>query len=178
MAIYTIRPARPHDLSQVPLIELAAAQLLRGHAPESVLNETTSLDELEAALWRGRLWVAVADATPVGFAQVEILDAETVHLKEIDVLPGHGRRGVGTSLVLQVCRWAASAGYLGVTLTTFRDVPWNMPFYLRLGFRVVEPSDYTPSLSGIVDDEGRRGLDSSRRVVMKRFVSGSSVTPL
>jgi len=52
-----------------------------------------------------------------------------------------------------------------------------MPFYLRLGFRVVDARDYTPELSAIVDDEGRRGLDSSRRVVMKRFVSGSSVTP-
>jgi GNAT superfamily N-acetyltransferase len=162
----------------VPLIERAAAGLLRGHAPESVLNETTSLDELEAAHRLGHLWVAVADETPVGFAHVEVLDAVTAHLKEIDVLPGHGRRGVGTSLVLQVCRWAASAGYPYVTLTTFRDVPWNMPFYQRLGFGVVETHDYTAVLRAIVEDEVRRGLDRSRRVVMKRFVSVGPVTPL
>jgi GNAT superfamily N-acetyltransferase len=176
-ATYTIRLARPRDLLQVPIIECAAAQLLRGHAPESVLHETTSHAELDAARRLGHLWVAVADETPVGFAHVETLDTLTAHLKEIDVLPSHGRRGVGTSLVSHVCRWAASAGYLWVTLTTFRNVPWNMPFYLRLGFRVVDARDYTPVLSAIVDDEGRRGLDSSRRVVMKRFVSGSSVTP-
>ena len=40
-------------------------------------------------------------------------------------------------LVLQVCDWAAGNGYASVTLTTFRDVPWNMPFYERLGFRVI-----------------------------------------
>ena len=42
MPHYAIGLARTGDLPRLPLIELAAAQLLRGHAPESVLNETTS----------------------------------------------------------------------------------------------------------------------------------------
>ena len=39
---YSITTARPQDLARLPAIELAAARLLAGHAPESVLNETTS----------------------------------------------------------------------------------------------------------------------------------------
>ena len=164
---YAVCRARPQDLDYLPHIELEAARLLRGHAPESVLNETTSRADLEAALRDGDLWVALADDVPVGFAHVEPIDAATAHLEELDVLPAHGRRGLGTRLVQAVCRWAATNGYEAVTLTTFRDVPWNMPFYERLGFRVVPPAALSPALRAIVEDETRRGLDPSCRVVMR-----------
>ena len=92
---YTITAARPQDLTRLAAIELAAAQLLVGHAPESVLNETTSLDLLEKAQREGHLWVALADDGPVGFAHVELIERDAVHLEEIDVHPDHSRRGLG-----------------------------------------------------------------------------------
>ena len=165
---YTISAARVEDLSRLSAIELAAARLLEGHAPESVLNETTSLDVLKRAQREGRLWVALADDVPVGFAHVEVIEPEAAHLEEIDVHPDHGRRGLGTKLILRVCEWAAKHGYDAVTLTTFRDVPWNMPFYSRLGFAVVLPDELSDALRTVVDDETQRGIDPSRRVVMKR----------
>jgi GNAT superfamily N-acetyltransferase len=165
---YTISAARVEDLSRLSAIELAAARLLEGHAPESVLNETTSLDVLKRAQREGRLWVALADDVPVGFAHVEVIEPGAAHLEEIDVHPDHGRRGLGAKLIRQVCKWAASNGYGAVTLTTFRNVPWNSPFYLRLGFDVVAPEQLSASLRATVEDETRRGLDPSRRVVMKR----------
>jgi GNAT superfamily N-acetyltransferase len=165
---YRISAARPADLAGLPEIELAAARLLAGHAPESVLSETTSHDTLKVAQLEGRLWVALANDVPVGFAPVQVLDADTVHLEEIDVHPDHGRRGIGTRLVMHVCRWAAAAGYRSVTLTTFRDVPWNRPFYARLGFEIVVADDLPPALRAIVEDELCRGLDPLRRVAMIR----------
>ena len=165
---YTITAARLQDLSRLSAIELAAARLLEGHAPESVLNETTSLDVLKQAQREGRLSVALADDVPVGFAHVEVIEADAVHLEEIDVHPEHGRRGLGARLVLRVCEWAAVHRYGSVTLTTFREVPWNMPFFAQLGFVVVRPEQLPTSLVAIVDDETRRGLDPLRRVVMKR----------
>ena len=118
-----------------------------------------------------RLWVALADDDPVGFAHVETIERNAVHLEEIDVHPGHGRHGLGTMLVLHVCRWAVSNGYESVTLTTFRDPPWNMPFYARLGFEVVPREELSSALRAVVDDESRRGLDASHRVVMRRRLS-------
>jgi GNAT superfamily N-acetyltransferase len=165
---YTITAARLVDLGLLPAIELAAARLLAGRAPESVLGETTSQDVLERAQRNGHLWVVLADDVPVGFARVEMIEPNVAHLEEIDVHPEHGCHGLGTRLVLQVCQWAASSGYEAVTLTTFRDVPWNMPFYSRLGFGVVPTSQLSSGLSAVVEDETRRGLDASRRVVMKR----------
>ena len=165
---YSITTPRPQDLARLPAIELAAARLLAGHAPESVLKETTSHEELLRAAREGLLWVVRADDAAVGFAHVEVIDAVTAHLEEIDVLPSHGRRGLGTWLVMHVCRWAVTNGFESVTLTTFRDVPWNMPFYERLGFRVVPTPELSPALSTVVRDETRRGLDPLRRVVMRR----------
>src|SRR5262249_28842442 len=116
----------------------------------------------------GHLWVALLDDVAVGFAHVELLEGDAAHLEEIDVHPAHGRRGLGTRLVLHVCDWAADNGIGSVTLTTFRDVAWNMPFYARLGFEVVPHAQLSPALRAIVEDETRRGLDPARRVVMRR----------
>lgn len=165
---YSITAARAQDLGRLPAIELAAARLLAGYAPESVLNETTSLDVLQKAERAGHLWVALRGEVAVGFAHVEVIESQVAHLEEIDVEPAHGRQGLGTRLVSHVCEWAACNGYKSVTLTTFRDVPWNMPFYARLGFEIVPSARLSPALSAIVEDETRRGLDPTKRVVMRR----------
>jgi GNAT superfamily N-acetyltransferase len=166
--MYTIALARPQDLARLPMIELAAAALLAGHAPESVLRETTSHADLEQAQRQGHLWVALAQDCAVGFAHVTIREPRVAHLEEIDVHPEHGRRGLGRRLVVAACDWAAAAGYQSITLTTFREVAWNMPFYAGLGFEPIPPEELTAGLRAVIDDETRRGLDPSRRVAMRR----------
>jgi GNAT superfamily N-acetyltransferase len=163
---YQVVRARPEHLNRLPAIERAAAQLLRGHAPESVLNEVTDCDTFAAAARDGRLWVALAEDTPVGFALVEMLADDLPHLDEVDVDPSHGRRGLGTALVRAVCEWATSSGFSMLTLTTFRAVPWNLPFYARLGFVEVPGDQLRPELAAVVSDEAARGLAPETRAVM------------
>ena len=125
---YRITIARPRDLVLLPLIELSAARLLAGHAPESVLMETTSREDFRDARLLGHLWVVLCDDVPVGFAHVVAIEPGSIHLEELDVDPAHGRQGLGTQLVLTLVEWALTQGYTSITLTTFREVPWNMPF--------------------------------------------------
>jgi GNAT superfamily N-acetyltransferase len=113
------------------------------------------------------LWVALADDAPVGFALLESSSRDVVHLEEMDVHPGHGRRGVGTALLRAVLGWAAESGYRAMTLTTFRAVPWNMPFYAREGFQEVPAPELGPDLAAVVQRETARGLDPETRVVMR-----------
>ncbi len=164
---YTIATARLQDVHGLAAIERAAATLLHGHAPPSVLNESTDESDFRRAQADGRLWVALADDTPVGFALVEMLAKDRPHLEEIDVHPQHGRRGVGTALLRAVCEWVSRSGYSEMTLTTFRAVPWNKPFYSRLGFEAVSTDELRPELAAVVQDETARGLDPQRRVVMR-----------
>lgn len=168
---YRIARARVRDLPLLPAIELAAARLLTGHAPESILAEATSDNDFRGAQSRGHLWVALHADVPVGFAHVDLLEPACAHLREIDVHPSHGRRGLGTQLVTAVCAWALCSGHQWVTLTTFREVPWNMPFYARLGFEEIAAPALSPALSSILQDEARRGLDPARRVAMRRQTS-------
>jgi GNAT superfamily N-acetyltransferase len=105
--------------------------------------------------------VLVVGDPPVAFAYVDWLDGH-LHLHQIAVHPRHGRRGIGSALMAAVI---ARAGNAGVTLTTFRDVPWNGPWYAHLGFaELAEPG---PGLSALVALERAAGLDDlGARVVM------------
>ena len=166
--------ARPHDVPALPAIERAAARLFEGLVPESLLEEATDVAELAAAQAAGRLWVALADDVPVGFAHVVLREDGVPHLEEIDVHPAHGRGGIGAALVRAVCAWTAAAGHREITLTTFRDVAWNAPFYARLGFAVVDRDHWPPAIATIVAGEAARGLDPSTRVVMAHRPRGPS----
>lgn len=163
---YSIRPAQAEHIPALPAIELAAAQLLREYAPESVLAETTDERTFADAARDGRLWVASTGNTPVGFALVKMLADDLPHLEEIDVDPSHGRRGLGTALLRAVCDWATVSGYVMLTLTTFRAVPWNLPFYARLEFVEIPCETQRPELAGVVSEEAHRGLDPHTRAVM------------
>jgi GNAT superfamily N-acetyltransferase len=172
--VYTVAPAERSDVPALPGIELAAARLLAGHAPEPLLRVATSVADLEASQAAGRLWVARAGDAAVGFAHVTLREPGAAHLEELDVHPAHGRRGLGRRLVLAVCEWAARQGYEAVTLTTFRDVPFNMPFYRTMGFVVLEPGELSPAVAAVLEAEARAGLARERRVAMRR---ASSTTP-
>ena len=167
---YTVAPAEPSDVPTLSGIELAAARLLAGHAPERRLRETTSVADLEASQAAGRLWVARAGDAAVGFAHVTLREPGVAHLEELDVHPAHGRRGLGRRLVLTVCEWAARQGYEAVTLTTFRDVPFNMPFYRTMGFAVMAPDELSPAVAAILEAEALAGLARERRVGMRRAI--------
>lgn len=166
---YVIRPARAEHIERLADIELAAARLLVGHAPEHVLLDTTTTSVLRSAANEGRLWVATIDDEAVGFAHVEILAADAAHLEEIDVHPRHGRRGIGTALVRDVCSWTRASGFRQLTLTTFRAPRWNMPFYIGLGFVEVPRCNWRSELERVVANETARGLDPTTRVVMAWF---------
>jgi GNAT superfamily N-acetyltransferase len=169
---YHVRPAAAKDVALLPAIELAAARLFLdrlnalGLTPE-MLESTNSPADFAHAQKMGRLWVAVTEQDePVGFALLSEIDG-VIHLEELDVHPTHGRRGIGAALLQQVCAWAKAAAYPGVTLSTFRDVPWNAPFYARHGFRELRPEEMTPGMVSLREGEQRRGLRTDLRVIMR-----------
>lgn len=169
MTPYAIRLAERRELSLLPELERRAGRRFEQVADLVDLPDDLSpLDELEEAHEAGRVWVAVAggeSGSLAGFAYAAVID-ECCHLEEVSVLPEYGRLGIGTALVAAVREHAAREGLRGVTLTTFRDVAWNAPFYRRLGFEVLEAEDLTPGLAAAVADEARRGLPADLRVAM------------
>ena len=166
---YEIGTPRDHELADLSGIELAAAALfpLADLAP-NLRQKGLPLSFFENALSAGRLWVArtVAPAAPVGFAAVLLLDG-SAHLHQMDVLPGHGRRGIGRALVHHVAEWSHASGFDTLTLTTFRHLPWNAPFYASVGFAEITDRNLGPELREAMAKEAENGLDSSKRVAMR-----------
>jgi ribosomal protein S18 acetylase RimI-like enzyme len=168
---YRLRAAEERDLAALPGIERRASAAFAdfGIAP-AVFETAKSPEELAEARRRGDLWVGVDERDlAVGFALVREL-ASGVHLEELDVDPEHGRRGVGTALVDHVCETARRRGYEYVTLTTYAAVPWNAPFYERLGFRVLATGELPAPVRAVIGEETERGLDPAIRVAMMRRV--------
>lgn len=73
--------------------------------------------------------------------------------------------------------WARQQGLKVMTLTTFTDVPWNAPYYARLGFQVVPENEWTAGQRRIREHEAATGLDAWPRVLMQRQIpSGGEPT--
>jgi predicted N-acetyltransferase YhbS len=98
-----------------------------------------------------------------------------VHLDQLSVLPDHGGRGLGTALVDVVMAWARDRGATFVTLTTFRDVSWNGPWYERRGFRVDPGAATEPGLEHVVAGEAEHDFGAPR-VWMRRWVHAADGT--
>ena len=164
----SIRPATPNDMPFLSPIESAACTLFETIPATAALPlYLTESEDFQEAQRQGLLWVAEdASGTLVGFALAEWIDG-VLHLEEIDVLPEHGRQGLGTRLVHTVCDWARRRGVAAVTLCTFREVPWNAPFYQRLGFRVLREEELSPGLAERVREEERAGLPRALRIAMR-----------
>ncbi len=165
---YVVRLAGPEHTDQLPAIERAAATRFGDSLPESVLEHVTPVDNLRAAQQAGLLWVALEPAgAPVGFA-VASVGGRRVHLEELDVLPTHGCKGIGSALIEAVEDYALKRDCIEITLTTFRDVPWNAPFYARVGFEAIPEQELDAELSRRLSDEAALGLERSRRVAMRK----------
>ena len=169
MSGYHIRAARADDLAALPGIEReAAARFAPYGLMEPLSTILTPIELLSEGMKAERLWVAVNETDrPVGFALASVV-GDNAHLDELDVHPAHGGRGLGTALVKAVCAWAKASGYSALTLTTLRHIPWNAPWYQRLGFRILAEAELTAELRDLMCEEIRRGLPAEQRVALRR----------
>ena len=159
-----IREASLTDLPVLRDIERAAGTPFRDIGMASIADdEPPTIDELTTYQRAGRAWVH--GDPPVAYVLAAEVDGYA-HIEQVSVHPRHSRRGVGRALLDHVGAWAATRRLAGLTLTTFADVPWNAPYYARLGFVVV--TDLTPGLRAIRAHETARGLDAWPRVAMRR----------
>lgn len=105
----------------------------------------------------------------MGFAACQAC-ADALHLWELAVREAAQGHGFGKALVLEALALARRRGLRAVTLSTFRDIPWNGPFYAALGFVEVPVSELNPRLQTIRMRESLLGLPVDRRIAMRAAV--------
>src|SRR5260221_3691709 len=165
---YIIRLARREELPTLREVERRANTRFSRYGLEKVMTEVlTPLDWLEENWAEQRVWVAAHNDTPVGFALACVVDSNA-HLDELDVLPEHGQHGLGTALVETVCEWGRTNGFKAMTLSTLSNIPWNAPFYSRLGFHIIAPDKLSEPQRNLLREEVEFGLPGENRVIMRR----------
>jgi GNAT superfamily N-acetyltransferase len=159
-----VRTATGEDIGLLPAIEQSAATRFLPDDLPAHCAQTTPVEELHQGLTAKTLWVAEdEDAQVVGFLLGRV-QGRSLHIAEMDVLPSHAGRGVGSMLLEAAFAAAGSSGLRTVTLTTFEHLAWNAPFYARRGFRPVADLSGYPHLAAALRAEAARGLH--RRVAM------------
>lgn len=167
-----LRQATPADAAIFPELEQSAGLAFRGDREIAWLADAANLsaERYRAIIAEGWSWIAEDErAAPVAFAAAT-LDGEELHLWELNVHIDHQRRGIGRALLQRLLVAAAAAAIPAMTLTTFRDLPWNAPFYRSMGFELLDAVQLDPRLAELLAEEARRGLPAIRRCAMRRKI--------
>lgn len=161
-----IRPPRADELPRLRDIERAAgAPFVEMGMPDIAAHEPPSVEVLDAYRTAGRAWVAEVDDEVAAYVLVDLVDG-VAHVEQVSVHPGHARQGIGRLLLDHIAGLARTRGDARVTLTTFREVPWNAPYYERCGYRPLPDDERGPELVALMQAEADHGLDPTTRVAM------------
>jgi GNAT superfamily N-acetyltransferase len=162
-----IRAASAADIPVLQEIEVRAGQPFAAVGMEAIAgDEPLSAEVLGEFVLDDRAWVwETADRAPAGYLIASIVDGNA-HIDQVSVLPEYRGAGIGRRLIDRAVRWAADHRLPAITLTTFTEVPWNGPYYRRLGFRYLDPAAETPQLHALRAAEIAHGLDRWPRSCM------------
>lgn len=160
---YSICLAEDRHIPALNAIELASAMLFpRESLPEWIFTDCLPRTVLENARKEHLLWVAVQhqkgmQERPVGYVLVQIVEGLAL-VAQMDVHPQHGRKGLGRALLTHAIQQVRERGFTALYLTTFTNVPWNAPFYDKMGFVTMDKRDLPRTITQILCKERACGL--------------------
>lgn len=166
---FDIRPSRVADAPHLPAIERSAGYLFRTIPDLAWLADGDDIPVERHLEWiaAGTSWVAETDNyCLVGFLCAEVA-GDVLHIWELSVDLDHQRQGIGQALIAETVAFARRRRFASVTLTTFREVPWNEPAYQRMGFVTLGTDQLDERLTMILGKEIASGLPPERRCAMR-----------
>jgi len=168
---YSISTGRSEDIPAMIAVDKAASTLFEttGLLTSEALNDHVPPEVFEREIEVKNVFVARnRHGWPVGFVLIRTWH-KGIYLDQVSVHPDHGRKGIGRALVIRVLIEAELRKLPHVSLSTFRDVAWNGPFYASLGFREISPARLDPYMREI-EEAQRPVMDVSKRCFMRRKV--------
>ena len=159
----------PVAIGRLIEVDRAASSLFEptGLLSPEALMDTVGSDDLLSALNNGWLLAAVIDDAPAAGFVMASRRGNGLYIDQISVDPAYGRRGIGRALMQGIENLALQNDLREMTLSTFRDLPWNAPFYAGLGFRPLRRRDLEPFMLTIEAAQAPF-MDVSRRTFMRK----------
>ncbi len=176
MSSVTIRLAKVADLQAVIDVERRADARFAAHGLAAVLEAPQAgVGDRLPAQTDGRLFVAEDESgCVVGFAQVDLVDDEP-HIEQVSIDPDAAGHRIGAHLMGTCEEWARAHRHNRITLCTYRDVPWNGPYYEELGWVALAEDKCGPQLQGLRIRERELGLEiQPRQAMVKDLILASS----
>ena len=171
--IATVRLTRKEDVPLLPAIEHSAGQVFRAFPSLAWIADDTvqTAGEHLQFVQSGTSWVAVdIHDRPLGFLTGQVFDQE-FHICQVAVHRAQQGHGYGRALIESAIAWAKAQELAAITLTTFREVPWNAPFYTSLGFETLEQAQLCARLLETLRREVEHGLPEAQRCAMRLKLS-------
>lgn len=166
----TIRDAQPADITAMREIEQSAGEMfLLVDMPEIAADPAPVRRVYRNAITRKRAWLALYQGWPAGYLIAKDLDGN-LYLDQLSVDPDFARKGIGAALIDYAEQIAKDSGLPRMTMFTFAHVPWNAPYYQRLGFEQLPIEHYGPQLQRVLQAELAADLHRWSRVCLYRDV--------
>lgn len=166
-----IRLASADEIHKVAPVELAAAEAFRTVGMNVVADDAPIPESmLLQAVDDQRLWFAVEYGVLKAYLLGDFL-TESLHIDQVTVHPDAARRGLGALMIESVSADPRSKERGKITLTTFADVPWNAPYYKRIGFREIPEQEWPAGVAEKYAEDIQPKFADWPRVVMMREIA-------
>lgn len=168
MTAYRIARGTPSDAPRLRQIEVAAGARFRAIGMEEIAEgEPTPATILEERAKAGRLYIAVAAAGEIAGFLIWSPKDGLAYIEEVSVHPDHAGHRLAARLIDELTNDVRSH-MPALSLATFRDVPWNAPYYASLGFVEMPQDKAGPDHQQSWHHQAANGLDMARRLFMWR----------
>lgn len=172
-----IRPADPAEVDQLPGLEVDSYARYVEVSMEAVATaDQPSIGDLRSALEEGLLLVAECDLQVVGFMTCRVVD-NTMYVAAVNVRPRFAHRAIGANLLVAAEQLARDRDLERMSLTTFADVPWNGPYYSRLGWTVLPDAQMPEGLAVIRARQRDAGFEQWPRQTMVKKLESRNAGP-
>lgn len=161
------RRADLEDVQSYVDIKRAAAGLYRDLGMSFEVDDERASRDWPEHVQQSSAWVWEEDDRVAAYLVLRRLSA-SLHIDQVTVHPDFAGRRIGAKLIEVANDHAVRLGQEQLSLTTFETVPWNAPYYVRLGFTTVPEHALSPEMSRILDEESENSPAGWKRIVMTR----------
>jgi GNAT superfamily N-acetyltransferase len=163
---WAVRAPAEQEIHELAAIH-AASRTVFPHRHRQVIARLPLVDTdvLRTARDRGLLVIATGPDGPIGFGLLREGGAG-IHLEQLSLRPDLSGRGIGGKILTALVDRSIAAGRMPMTLITFDDIPWNMPFYIRHGFSKIPQAALPEHVRDCLSVERALGIGPEHRIAM------------